>query len=68
MCQAKILIEGKGEQELFMEDVVHLQVDGDTLWLRRLLEEPVSLRAKVLEADFLEHTVTVLPIEETQGS
>lgn len=68
MCQAKILLKGEGEQELFLEDVVHLRVDEDTLWLSRLLEEPVPLRGKVLEADFLKHTVTVLPSEGTQGS
>jgi predicted RNA-binding protein len=68
MCQAKILLKGEEAHELFLEDVVHLRVDEDTLWLRRLFEEPVPLRGKVLEADFLEHTVTVLPIEEPQGS
>jgi len=62
MCQAKILLQREGGREVWMEDVTHLRVEGDVIWLTRLFESPTALRATILEADFLEHTVSLIPI------
>jgi predicted RNA-binding protein len=62
MCQAKVLIERDGERELVMEDVVNLWVEGDTVWLTQLLEQPTAIRATIKGADFLRHTVTLAPL------
>jgi predicted RNA-binding protein len=63
MCQAKILLHREGGREVLMEDVTHLRVDGDVIWLSRLFESPTEVRAAILEADFLEHTVSLVPID-----
>ncbi|HEY47827.1 MAG: hypothetical protein AMJ88_01640 [Anaerolineae bacterium SM23_ 63] len=62
MCQAKILLQRDGGREVWMEDVTHLRVEGDVIWLTRLFESPTTVQARILEADFLEHTVLLIPI------
>jgi predicted RNA-binding protein len=62
MCQAKVFIERNDHRELVMDEVVNLWVEGDTVWITRLLEEPVAVCAAVKEADFLRHTVTLVPL------
>lgn len=62
MCQAKVYLERGGKLEMVMEDVIHLRVDGDTIWLTRFFEEPKSVEGTLREADFLKHTVTIEPI------
>jgi predicted RNA-binding protein len=59
MCQAKILMEGSDGEAPYMEDVIRMRVEGETVWLKRFFEEPVQVQAKVVEADFLKHTVTL---------
>jgi predicted RNA-binding protein len=63
MCQAKILLREPEGERLYMQDVIHLRVEDGTVWLTRFFEEPVELQATLLEADFLKHTVTLLPSE-----
>jgi predicted RNA-binding protein len=65
MCQAKILLREPQGERVFMQDVIHLRVEDGTVWLKRLFEQPVQLQATLLEADFLKHTVTLLPSEST---
>lgn len=57
MCQAKILLEESNGERVFMEDVVYLRLEGGTVQMQRLFEEPVELKAELIEADFLKHTV-----------
>jgi predicted RNA-binding protein len=66
MCQAKIILLHQDQSETVMEDVTHLKVDGDRVWLSRFFEPPTSLRAAVKEADFLKHTVILVPIEANE--
>jgi predicted RNA-binding protein len=63
MCQAKVILHHNGQSETIMEDVTHLKVEGDVVWLSRFFEPPVSYRATVKEADFLKHTVIIEPLE-----
>lgn len=63
MCQAKILLRGPEGERVYMQDVVHMRIEDGTVWLERLFEQPVQLQAILLEADFLKHTVTLLPSE-----
>jgi predicted RNA-binding protein len=67
MCQAEILIQRANGDELFMQDVIRMRVEGKTLWLSRFFEEPVAIRATFVEADFLKHTVTLIPTNEQKG-
>jgi predicted RNA-binding protein len=63
MCQAKVILHHNGKSETIMEDVTHLKVEDDRVWLSRFFEPPTSLRAAVKEADFLKHTVVLVPLE-----
>jgi predicted RNA-binding protein len=64
MCQATVYLERNGNQELVMNDVANLLVEGDTVWVSQLLEEPVAVQAIIKEADFLRHTVVLAAIED----
>ena len=64
MCQATVYLERNGNQELVMNDVANLWVEGDTVWVSQFLEEPVAVQAIIKEADFLRHTVVLAAIEE----
>jgi predicted RNA-binding protein len=64
MCQATVYLERNGDQELVMNDVANLLVEGDTVWVSQLLEEPVAVQAIIKEADFLRHTVVLAAIED----
>lgn len=67
MCQAQILLQRANGDEVFMEDVIQMRVEGETVWLARFFEEPVAVRATVAEADFLKHTVTLIPTSKQKG-
>jgi predicted RNA-binding protein len=64
MCQAKIILLHQDKSETIMEDVTNMKVEGETVWLSRFFEPPSPIRATVKEADFLKHTVTLVPFEE----
>lgn len=63
MCQAKIVLREPQGERIFMEDVTYLRIEDNTVALHRLFEQPVELQATLLEADFLKHTVTLLPLD-----
>ena len=65
MCQANVFVERAGRRELVMSDVIHLRVEGETVWLSRFFEEPVAIRGTIREADFLKHTVILEPVSES---
>ena len=67
MCQAKVILLQDGESELIMEDVIHIKVDGSKVWLSTFFESPLPISAYIKEADFLKHTVTLVPLPE-EGS
>jgi predicted RNA-binding protein len=66
MCQAKVYIESGDGSKVVAEGVINLRVEGDTVYLSRFFEEPVVVRAVVKEADFLKHTVTLMPMDEAE--
>jgi predicted RNA-binding protein len=67
MCQAQIVLQSAESEEAFLEDVIRMQVDGETIWLSRFFEDPVAVRATVMEIDFLKHTVILAPTAEDKG-
>ena len=66
MCQVQIFIHANGD-EVFIEDVIQMRVEGEKVWLSRFFEDPVSIHATVAEADFLKHTVTLIPPSGQKG-
>ena len=67
MCQAKVVLEHGDERELILEDVIHLRVDGNKIWLSRFFEDPISYHASIKEADFLDHTIVLTAHDDTGG-
>jgi predicted RNA-binding protein len=67
MCQANIIMQNSNGGEEILKDVIHLRVDGDTIWFSRFFEEPVAVQGAINEIDFLKHTVKIIPESEVQG-
>jgi predicted RNA-binding protein len=63
MCQAKVILLHNDKRETIMEDVTQMKVEGENVWLSRFFEPPTAIRATVKEADFLKHTVVLMPLE-----
>jgi predicted RNA-binding protein len=65
MCQATVLISKNGQDEEIMRDLVLLEPVEGGVRLQAFFEEPVVVNAQVRRIDFLKHTVTLAPMEET---
>jgi len=55
-----------GDAEVVMQDVIHMRIEGETVWLDRFFEDPAPVRARLVEADFLKHTLTLVPLVEQE--
>lgn len=61
MCQATVYILEHGERKEVLREVTRLvPVEGGVL-LERFFEEPYLLPGKVVEIDFLKHTICIAP-------
>jgi predicted RNA-binding protein len=67
MCQATVYLERDGDRELVMDEVANLWIEGDTVWMSQFLEEAVAVRAAVKAADFLDHVVLLVALEDAEG-
>jgi predicted RNA-binding protein len=65
MCQATVYLAENGQEEEIMRDLVLLEPVEDGLRLQAFFEEPVIVKARVSRVDFLKHTVTLVPTEES---
>jgi predicted RNA-binding protein len=68
MCQAKVMLQQGEVSQVIMEDVIHIKVDDDKVWLSTFFEPPKSFSASIKEADFLKHTVTLTPLPDEEES
>ncbi len=59
MCESSVLMEKGGKQELLMEDVAQVVVDGEDIELRGILGERRHVRGKIKEVDMLKHTILI---------
>ena len=57
MCQSNVYVLDGDEEELVMEQVVSVQVDGDQINLRSLFGEPLSLVARVTQIDLVKNRI-----------
>lgn len=65
MCQATVFLSKNGQDEEIMRDLVLLEPVEGGLRLQAFFEEPVVVNAQVRRIDFLKHSVTLVPTEET---
>lgn len=66
MCQATVFLKQGEEKQEIMRDVIALEADGDEVRIRSFFDAPQTLRARVRQIDFLKHTVTLEPLEQTE--
>jgi len=59
MCESSVLIEKEGERELLMEDVVHVEVDGEDIKLMGILGETQNAKGRIKEINLMKHTIVI---------
>ncbi len=59
MCESKVYRLRDGEEELIMEDVVRIEVEGDILKLYGLLGEAREIKGRIVLLDLIGHKVVV---------
>jgi predicted RNA-binding protein len=59
MCESRVLIEKEGERELLMEDVVHVEVDGEDIKLMGILGETQNAKGRIKEINLMKHTIVI---------
>jgi len=59
VCESKVYRLKDGEEELVMEDVVRIEVEGDVLKLYGLLGEMKEIRGRIVLLDLVGHKVVV---------
>ena len=57
MCQSDVYTIEEGQEELVLENVALLRVDGDQVAMRTLFGEPLSLAARIKEIDLLRNRI-----------
>ena len=67
MCQSNVYTIEEDREELLLEDVASLEVDGDRVTMKTLFGEPVSLRAHIVEIDLMRHKVLLAKEEKTHA-
>lgn len=65
VCQARVYVRRDGAEQLVMEDVALVEVEGDTCTLSTLFGEEKRIRGRIARIDLLKHTVH---LEEAQGA
>ena len=59
MCQSSIYAIDTGRQELILEEVARVEIQGDSITMERLFGERVSLSARIKEIDLMKHRILV---------
>ncbi len=64
MCQSNAYVLDRGHEELILEDVAQVEVDGNMVKMRTLFGEQVSLRARIREINFTKNRIILERYEE----
>lgn len=59
MCESSVLIEKEGGRELLMEEVVHVEVDGEDIKLMGILGEIQHAKGRIREINLMKHTIVI---------
>ncbi|AEA46140.1 CooT family nickel-binding protein [Archaeoglobus veneficus] len=59
MCESKVVKRKNGEEELLMEDVVRIEVDGDKIRLFGIFGEFKEISGRIVLMDMRSHRVVV---------
>ncbi|MHC1599259.1 MAG: CooT family nickel-binding protein [Candidatus Methanospirareceae archaeon] len=59
MCESSVFIEKEGNRELLMEDVVHVDIDGEEIKLTGILGETQEAKGRIKEINLMKHTIVI---------
>jgi len=59
MCQSNVYAVDSGRQELLLEDVARLEIEGDEVTIEPLFGEQVSFSARIKEIDLVKQRIVV---------
>ncbi len=59
MCQSNIYAIDGRQQELLLEEVARVEIEGDRIIVEPLFGERVSLTARIKEIDLMKHRIVV---------
>ena len=57
MCQSSIYTIDSGHQELLLEDVARVEIEGAEIIMEPLFGERVSITARIKEIDLMKHRI-----------
>ncbi len=52
MCETNAYLKGNGSDELFLESLARVEVDGDMLYLTSIFGDKKTLNGRILEVNF----------------
>ncbi|MCD6494204.1 MAG: CooT family nickel-binding protein [Archaeoglobaceae archaeon] len=59
MCESKVFLIRDGREELLMEDVTRIEIEGDKLKIYGILGEKKELEGKVVLMDLIGHKIVL---------
>ncbi len=59
MCESKVFLKRDGKEELVMEDVIRIEVEGEKLKLYGIFGEFKEVKGKIVLMDMSSHKVVV---------
>jgi len=59
MCESSVLVESGGGKTLLMEDVVHVEVNGEDVKCTGILGETQSAKGRIKEINLMAHTIVI---------
>ncbi len=62
MCESSVLVERDGNRELLMEDVVHVEVNGEDIKFMGILGETQTAKGRIKEINLMKHTIVMEPL------
>ena len=57
MCQSSIYAIDSGQEELLLEEVARVEIEGDEITMEPLFGQRVSLNARIKEIDLMKHRI-----------
>ena len=59
MCESKVVLAKNGREEVVMEDVIRVEVNGEKLKLYDILGEQAEVEGKIVLIDMSSHKIVV---------
>ena len=57
MCLSRVYVDRNGNEELLMEEIASLEIEGEKLLLKTLFGEQKKIEANIKQIDFLTHSI-----------